>query len=274
MPELPEVETVRRTLKQLVLNKTISHVTVHWGNIIKKPADPERFGQVLIGQSVRDIHRRGKFLIFQLDELSLVSHLRMEGRYGLFEQHDQLQPHTHVLFTFTDGTELRYQDVRKFGTMHIFQKGKEEEELPLSQLGVEPFSKEFTIELMQTVFERTNRAVKAVLLDQKFVVGLGNIYVDEALFRAKLLPTRLASSIQGQELQLLHKAIVETLKEAVELGGSSIKSYVNGQGEMGMFQQQLAVYGRKDEPCVSCGTVISKKVVAGRGTHYCVNCQK
>ncbi|GAE30127.1 formamidopyrimidine-DNA glycosylase [Halalkalibacter hemicellulosilyticusJCM 9152] len=261
MPELPEVETVRRTLKQLVLNKTISHVTVHWGNIIKKPADPERFSQALIGQTVRDIHRRGKFLIFQLDELSLVSHLRMEGRYGLFEQCDQLQPHTHVLFTFTDGTELRYQDVRKFGTMHIFQKGKEEEELPLSQLGVEPFSNEFTIKLMKSVFERTNRSVKAVLLDQKLVVGLGNIYVDEALFRAKLLPTRLASSIQEQELQVLHKAIVETLKEAVELGGSSIKSYVNGQGEMGMFQQQLAVYGRKDEPASRVGQSFQKRLL-------------
>ncbi|WP_062047806.1 DNA-formamidopyrimidine glycosylase [Bacillus sp. JCM 19034] len=274
MPELPEVETVRRTLKQLVLNKTITAVTVHWGNIIKKPADPDEFGHALIGQTIQDIHRRGKFLIFEFDHVSLVSHLRMEGRYGLYEKKEEIEPHTHVLFSFTDQTELRYQDVRKFGTMHLFKKGEELKALPLSQLGVEPFSTEFTVDLMRATFERTQRTVKSVLLDQKLVVGLGNIYVDEALFKASILPTRSASTISDKELEDLHRAIISTLKEAIELGGSSIKSYVNGQGEMGMFQQNLAVYGQKDQPCVICGTSIKKIVVASRGTHYCIKCQK
>ncbi|MCL7747766.1 DNA-formamidopyrimidine glycosylase [Halalkalibacter alkaliphilus] len=274
MPELPEVETVSRTLRQLVIGKTIATVDVLWANIIKKPDDVEQFKLHLIGQTIHEVNRRGKFLLFVLDDITMVSHLRMEGRYGLFQREVMLTPHTHVIFSFTDGTQLRYQDVRKFGTMHIFEKGTEEKTMPLSQLGVEPFSPEFTIELMERSFKNTTRNIKVVLLDQKTVVGLGNIYVDEALFKAGIHPERQASSLSNTELTRLHNAIITTLQEAVDLGGSSIKSYVNGQGEMGMFQQQLTVYGRKGEPCVQCGAEITKKVVGGRGTHFCINCQK
>ena len=274
MPELPEVETVSRTLRQLVIGKTIAGVDVKWANIIKKPDDVEQFKLELIGQTIHEVNRRAKFLLFVLDDITMVSHLRMEGRYGLFQKDEELPPHTHVVFRFTDGSELRYQDVRKFGTMHLFKKGTEEQYMPLSQLGVEPFSERFTAELLQEAFKKTTRTVKVVLLDQKTVVGLGNIYVDEALFRAGILPNRLASSLTSDELSLLHKEIVQTLQEAVDLGGSSVKSYVNGQGEMGMFQQQLKVYGRKGEACHQCGNEISKSVVGGRGTHFCVNCQK
>ncbi|KHF41040.1 DNA-formamidopyrimidine glycosylase [Halalkalibacter okhensis] len=274
MPELPEVETVSRTLRQLVIGKTIAAVDVLWANIIKKPDDVEQFQLHLIGQTIHEVNRRGKFLLFVLDDITMVSHLRMEGRYGLFQNGEELAPHTHVIFSFTDGTQLRYQDVRKFGTMHIFKKGTEEHTMPLSQLGVEPFSPEFTVELMERSFGNTTRTIKVVLLDQKTVVGLGNIYVDEALFKAGIHPERMASSLSAGELTRLHDAIITTLQQAVDLGGSSIKSYVNGQGEMGMFQQQLTVYGRKGEPCVNCGEEITKKVVGGRGTHFCINCQK
>ncbi len=124
MPELPEVETVRRTLNELVLGKTIAAIDVHWGRIIKQPDDVEQFKQALIGQTFQTIERRGKFLLFQLDDLVLVSHLRMEGRYGLYEQGEDLTKHTHIVFRFADGSELRYQDVRKFGTMHVLKKVK------------------------------------------------------------------------------------------------------------------------------------------------------
>ncbi|MDT8859427.1 DNA-formamidopyrimidine glycosylase [Alkalihalobacillus sp. MEB130] len=274
MPELPEVETVSRTLRELVVGKTIVAVDVKWANIIKKPDDVEQFKLHLIGQTIHEVNRRGKFLLFVLDDITMVSHLRMEGRYGLFHKGEDLTPHTHVIFSFSDETQLRYQDVRKFGTMHIFKKGTEEETMPLSQLGVEPFSSEFTVELMKEAFQNTTRTIKVVLLDQKTVVGLGNIYVDEALFKSGIHPERAASSLSEEELVRLHKAIVTTLQEAVDLGGSSVKSYVNGQGEMGMFQQQLTVYGRKGEPCVKCGAELAKKVVGGRGTHFCINCQK
>jgi formamidopyrimidine-DNA glycosylase len=273
MPELPEVETVRRTLLQLVKNKTIADVDVGWPKMIKEPDDVERFVQLLKGQTIEDIGRRGKFLLFVLNDYVLVSHLRMEGRYGLYQPTDEKTKHTHVVFSFTDGSELRYADVRKFGTMHLFAKGAEHVAMPLAQLGVEPFSEQFTVELLEQAYAKTTRAIKTALLDQKTVVGLGNIYVDEALFRSGIHPERTASSLSKEEYQNLHKEIKRTLKEAIEAGGSSIKSYVNGQGEIGMFQQQLHVYGRKQQPCHHCDTAIEKTVVGGRGTHYCPNCQ-
>lgn len=274
MPELPEVETVKRTLEKLVVGKKIMEVDIFWPKIIKRPDDSEQFRHRLLGQTIRAMERRGKFLKFVLDHDVLVSHLRMEGRYGLFPNDLERNKHVHVVFLFSDGTELRYQDVRKFGTMHLFVKGEEEKSLPLSQLGVEPFSNEFTKDRLALAFQRTNRNIKTVLLDQKVVVGLGNIYVDEALFQAQILPERKANTLTNAEIDCLHEKIITTLSDAVAQGGSSIKSYVNGQGEMGMFQQSLYVYGRKEEPCKKCGTLITKTVVGGRGTHFCVNCQK
>lgn len=274
MPELPEVETVRRTLVKLVKGKKIDRVEVLWPKIIKEPADVSQFQFLLKGQSIVDIGRRGKFLKFILDDYTLVSHLRMEGRYGLYKQEEPYDKHTHVLFTFTDGTELRYRDVRKFGTMHLFPKGNEEKELPLNQLGVEPFSEEFIVEYLRERLKKTDRKIKVALLDQKIVVGLGNIYVDEALFRAGIHPERSANSLTHKEIKLLHQEIIDTLHEAVEKGGSTIRSYVNSQGEIGLFQLELFVYSKKGEPCQNCGTPIEKTTVGGRGTHYCPKCQK
>ena len=274
MPELPEVETIRRTLLQLVKGKTIQRVTIRWPKLIKSPDNPDQFIDALIGQSIQDVTRRGKFLKFILDDYTLVSHLRMEGRYGLYEADEEYDAHTHVMFTFTDGTELRYRDVRKFGTMHLFKKGEEETELPLSKLGPEPFSEQFTVDYLCDRLKKTTRKIKAALLDQEVVVGLGNIYVDEALFRSGINPERIASQLTSTEYNVLHKEIIATLNEAVAQGGSTIRSYVNTQGEIGMFQLELLVYGRKDEPCKKCGTNITKTVVAGRGTHFCEKCQK
>jgi formamidopyrimidine-DNA glycosylase len=273
MPELPEVETVRRTLIELVKGKTIAAVYIHWPKIIKKPEETVQFQDALIGQTIHDVGRRGKFLKFILDDYVLVSHLRMEGRYGLYNDSDPVEKHTHVIFAMTDGTELRYKDVRKFGTMHLFKKGEEEMTLPLSQLGIEPFSDEFTVHYLDEKLQKTNRKIKVVLLDQKTVVGLGNIYVDEALFRAGIHPERPANALTEDELVKLHREIVLTLKDAVEKGGSTIRSYVNTQGQIGMFQLNLFVYGRTNEPCKICGKTLIKTAVGGRGTHYCADCQ-
>lgn len=273
MPELPEVETVRQTLRHLVLHKTIEDVVIKWPRIIKLPDDSQEFAIRLKGQTIQEIDRRGKFIIFHLDDYNLVSHLRMEGKYFLADIEDDYDKHTHVFFSFTDGTQLRYHDVRKFGTMHLYPKGEELKHPPLSKLGVEPFSDEFTTDVLKKGLSKTARKIKPVLLDQTIVVGLGNIYVDEALFRAKIHPERNANSIKDKEIKTLHQAIVATLGEAVKQGGSTIRSYVNSQGKMGLFQQQLLVYGKKDEPCQNCGNPIQKKVVGGRGTHYCNHCQ-
>lgn len=274
MPELPEVETVKKTLQQLVTGKTIADVTVRWPKIVKLPDDIEAFRLRLIGQTIHDIGRRGKFLKLILDDDVIVSHLRMEGRYALCADNEPADKHTHVIFEFTDGTELRYRDVRKFGTMHVFRKGEEEKHLPLSQLGPEPLGEKFTSAYLTGRLAKTTRNVKAVLLDQTVVAGIGNIYVDESLFRAAIHPERPANSLTPEEIRKLHRAIRKILREAVAQGGSTVRSYVNGQGQMGMFQQSLFVYSRKGEPCEVCGSEIEKKVVAGRGTHYCPNCQK
>ncbi|MFS0723172.1 DNA-formamidopyrimidine glycosylase [Paenibacillus sp. 1P07SE] len=274
MPELPEVETVRRTLIELVAGKTIERVTVRLPRIIQRPEEPEIFAGALAGRTIETVERRGKFLRVIMDGLVLVSHLRMEGRYGLFREEEPIEKHTHVIFHFTDGTALRYKDVRQFGTMHLFEPGEEFLLPPLNRLGVEPFSEAFTSSELRRMLSRKSTRIKPLLLNQEYVVGLGNIYVDEALFLARIHPERSADSLTRPEWQRLHEAIVVTLGQAVEAGGSSIKSYVNGQGEMGMFQHSLSVYGRQDQPCPSCGRSIVKFAVIGRGTHICDRCQR
>ncbi|QKS72026.1 DNA-formamidopyrimidine glycosylase [Paenalkalicoccus suaedae] len=273
MPELPEVETVRRTLSGLIVGEKIKKVTVTLARIIIKPEDIQEFETMLEGQTFQALHRRGKFLRLELDDYTLVSHLRMEGRYGVVEADEEVDKHTHVRFTFESGKELRYSDVRQFGTMHVFKKGEELTELPLKQLGPEPLDADFNASVLKDKVKRSQRAIKTVLLDQTKLVGLGNIYVDETLYRSRIHPTTPANSLTDKEYEELAHHIKATLQEAVDLGGSSIKSYVNGQGEMGMFQQTLAVYGRTGEPCHHCEASIIRSVVGGRGTHTCPVCQ-
>lgn len=273
MPELPEVETVKRTLNILVKGKTIQTVSVLLPRIVRLPEEPEAFARLLEGQTIREVERRGKFLRFLLDDLVMISHLRMEGRYGLFSSGEPLEQHTHVLFHFTDGTDLRYKDVRQFGTMHIFRQGEEWANPPLHKLGVEPLAPEFTAKALADKLQKRTTKIKPLLLNQEVVVGIGNIYADEALHLARIHPARAASSLSRKEISNLYEAIVKTLLESVEAGGSSIKSYVNGQGEMGLFQHQLKAYGRKNEPCSTCGRPIEKIVLGGRGTHFCPGCQ-
>lgn len=273
MPELPEVETVKRTLNALVAGKTIRAVTVRLPRIIQRPEEPEAFAAALEGRTIRHIERRGKFLRFVLDELVLVSHLRMEGRYSVVPGGEPVEKHTHVLFHLTDGTDLRYKDVRQFGTMHLFRPGEEFELPPLCKLGLEPLEDAFTAEALRGLLDGRRAPIKPLLLNQAYVAGLGNIYVDESLHKAGIHPERPAASLRRAEWERLHAAIRSTLEEAVEAGGTSVRSYVNGQGEMGMFQFNLYVYGREDEPCRTCGTAIVKTVLGGRGTHVCPVCQ-
>lgn len=273
MPELPEVENVKNTLNKLVAGKTIKDVRVLWSNIIKEP-ELDEFKLRLTGQTIQHVERRGKFLKIYLNEDVLVSHLRMEGKYALDQADEPFDKHTHVLFAFTDGTELRYRDVRKFGTMHLYPKGEEESRPPLSKLGFEPFSSELTAASMKKLFARTSRSIKAVLLDQSLITGLGNIYVDEILFASGIHPEQKANELSLHRLKKLHQHMVAILKESVEKGGSTIRSYVNSEGEAGSFQLELFVYGKKGEPCKQCGREITRTVVAGRGTHFCSSCQK
>jgi formamidopyrimidine-DNA glycosylase len=245
MPELPEVETIKNTLKWFVMDKTIETVSVYWPNIVKMPDDVEHFKHRLQGQTIHSITRKGKFLIFQLDDDVLVSHLRMEGKYSVHQKTEPVKKHTHVLFTFSDGEEMRYNDVRKFGTMHVFKKGEEFQQKPLNQLGPDPFEEDFTFAYFYSKLKKTERVIKSALLDQTIVTGLGNIYVDETLFKAGVHPLKKSNKLTKKEIKIIQLASIETLQEAVAQGGTTIRSYVNSQGEMGMFQQKLFVYGRK-----------------------------
>ncbi|RKQ29912.1 DNA-formamidopyrimidine glycosylase [Oceanobacillus halophilus] len=274
MPELPEVETIRKTLIPLVTNKVIEEVQVFWPKMIKVPDDTERFKLMLKGQTIREMGRRGKFLLFYLDEYVLVSHLRMEGKYRVEEASEPVNKHTHVIFSFTNGEELRYNDVRKFGTMHLYPKGEEFQNKPLNQLGPEPFDEAFTFDYLYQKLKKTERSIKATLLDQTIVTGLGNIYVDEALYHAGVHPINKANKLTKKQVERIRLQAIQTLQDAVKQGGTTIRSYVNGQGEMGMFQQELFVYGQENKLCKHCGTPITKIKVAGRGTHVCPSCQK
>ncbi|WP_438349632.1 DNA-formamidopyrimidine glycosylase [Paenibacillus sp. FA6] len=274
MPELPEVETIKNTLNLLVKDKTIDRVSVHLARIIQRPDDINEFAFMLAGHTIQSVERRGKFLRILMDGLVLVSHLRMEGRYGLYSSQDPVEKHTHVVFHFNDGTELRYKDVRQFGTMHLFATGEDLVNLPLSKLGVEPLDESFTLEQFKKILTGKKTKIKSVLLNQVYVVGIGNIYVDESLFEAGIHPEQPTDSLADKQLEILHGSIVRILLESIEAGGSSIKSYVDGQGEMGMFQQELQVYGRENKPCINCGLLIEKIVVGGRGTHFCPRCQR
>jgi formamidopyrimidine-DNA glycosylase len=273
MPELPEVETVKRTLSSLVVGKTIQKVTVSLPRIIRKPDDINEFVNKLAGTTISSVERRGKFLKLFAAPYVLVSHLRMEGKYRVTKSEEPVEKHVHVIFHFTDGTELRYKDVRQFGTMDLFLDGEEMKEAPLEKLGPEPLGDEFTLDWFRTQLSKKTTKIKPLLLNQHFLVGLGNIYVDEALHKAKIHPERLANSLLESDVTHLYEAIRQTLQTAINAGGSSVRSYVNGQGEMGYFQLQIKVYGRKNEPCYTCGNPISRIIVGGRGTHICNTCQ-
>lgn len=272
MPELPEVETVRKGLEKLVVGKTIQKVTVLWPRIIEAP-EVDLFAQQLIGQKIEKMERRGKFLIFKLTNYDMISHLRMEGKYETHDPQDNRDKHTHVIFTFTDQTELRYLDVRKFGRMSLVAKNHAEQYKGILALGPEPVSSQFKLSEFRVGLKRHHKAIKPLLLDQRLVTGLGNIYVDEALWEAKIHPEQPADSLKPKEIERLYHAIIDVLGRAVDAGGTTIRSYLNALGEAGTFQISLNVYGQTEKPCARCGTPIKKIKVAQRGTHFCPKCQ-
>lgn len=273
MPELPEVENVRRTLSDLVIQKEIDQVIVSVPKMIVG-TEVEEFVHLLIGEKFEAVRRRGKFLIFDLTHCSILAHLRMEGKFRLHNETDEVSKHTHVIFHFTDQTELRFLDVRKFGTLELIEKRGEDQTRSIQKLGPEPLSELFLKAPFATRLKKTTRAIKTVLLDQKLVAGVGNIYADEICFRAKVMPNRPANTLTNAEITRIYKATKSIMAEAVKLGGSTIRTYVNSEGKLGQYQEKLVVYGHNGEPCPICGTEIEKMKLNGRGTHYCPKCQK
>lgn len=272
MPELPEVETVRRGLERLVVGRKIVAVDVRVPKIIK--TDLLAFETEILGQTFQSIGRRGKYLLLTLDKQVIVSHLRMEGKYLLFPHQVPKNKHFHILFQLDDGATLVYQDVRKFGTMELLQPNQLETYFQKKKLGPEPTNATFDLADFARKLQVSKKLIKSYLLDQTLVVGLGNIYVDEVLWAAEIHPERISTSLSDSEISLLHDAIIRVLQLGITNGGTTIRTYHNAFGEDGRMQQFLQVYGKTGEPCPRCATPIEKIKVGGRGTHFCPRCQK
>lgn len=278
MPELPEVETVRRGLTSLIEGKTIAEVQVFWPKLIDlRPQETlAQWQDYLRGQTIQAVGRRGKYLWLDFGSQVLVFHLRMEGKCHVYPpgQEPKTKPkHVHLIMTFKDGSHFHYEDVRKFGRFSYMAKDQLESYFASKKLGPEPTKEAFDLAHFRAQLAASKRALKPLLLDQTLVAGLGNIYVDEVCFKARIHPARPACDLTVHEVKRLHAAIIEILAVAVQAGGSTIRTYRNSLGAAGTYQESLAVYGRVDEPCERCGRLIHKVQFGGRGTHFCPHCQ-
>ena len=269
MPELPEVETVKKALIKEVKNKKILSASIYWDNIIAYP-ELEKFKKQIQNQIIHDIKRRGKWLMFELDDYYLLSHLRMEGKYLIRKTSDPKEKHQHVIFHFEDKTDLRYHDTRKFGKMYLVKKEQALNQKPLSDLGLEPWDKNLTPKYLKQKLHK--KPIKTELLDQTIIVGIGNIYADEILFLSKINPKTNAQNLNDKDYQNIIKYTKIVLEKAIEKGGTTIKSYESSEGVHGGFQIDLLVHTKKE--CPICHSKITKINVGGRGTYYCEKCQK
>lgn len=273
MPELPEVETIRRTLAEQVIGKTIVKVDVTCDRIIQRMSATD-FAAKLAGQTIRKMERFGKYLFFVMDEFTLISHLRMEGKYYVLPAETPAGKYEHVKFTFSDESSLRYEDMRKFGTMELVLPGTERDAKGLCTMGLEPFDDGFTVAYLKEKLQKSHSPIKSLLLDQKNVVGLGNIYVNEVLFQARIHPETRGSALKETDYAHLIEYCRSVLRDAIEFGGTTIRSYYSGLGVSGNFQDRLQVHSKKGAPCPRCKTAIEKIAVGGRGTYFCPKCQK
>lgn len=273
MPELPEVETVKETLKRKVLNKTISNVVIRYDGIIESPSVVD-FSNNLKNQTIRDITRKGKWLIFELNDYYLLSHLRMEGKYFFKNHDDDVNKHEHVIFDLGNNEELRYMDTRKFGKMYLIRKNEIDNVGPLKDLGLEPWDDNLTSDYLLGKYKNKKLPIKTVLLDQSIIVGIGNIYADEILFLSKLNPLKISNLLDEKDCNNIIRYTREVLEKAIKMGGSTIRTYSSVDGVHGLFQNELLVHGKDKGNCPVCDEKIDKIRVGGRGTYYCQKCQK
>lgn len=276
MPELPEVETVVNDLNSYgICGCSVSSVYVGWQRSIAKPATPT-FKRSLRDAEIQQLSRRGKYIVIHLSgDRQMLIHLRMTGKLLLQPESYTPGKHDHVVFTLSDQRKLVFNDTRKFGKITLLKKG---ESSPTDKLGPEPLEKKFSNKWLIDALSAKSRQMKPLLLDQSFIAGLGNIYVDEALWDARIHPERLSSSIKKEEASALHKAICKVLKRGIKncgttLGGSDTNFY-SVAGRRGRNAGQLKVFRRTGEPCPTCGTPIERIIVGQRSTHLCPECQK
>ncbi|MGQ9778319.1 MAG: bifunctional DNA-formamidopyrimidine glycosylase/DNA-(apurinic or apyrimidinic site) lyase [Bacillota bacterium] len=272
MPELPEVETIKRSLAPRLLGRSILEADVRLRKMVEG-MEPAELRRRLLGQVIGGLDRRGKYLLLELAAGDRVAfHLRMTGRLLLRPAGPAEEPHTYLVFRLAGGEDLVYIDPRKFGRLYYLPAG-EELPPPLAMLGPEPLGADFTPSLLAGILAGRRGAIKPTLLDQRLLAGIGNIYADEILHRAGVHPTRPAGGLKEEEVLRLHGAMRAVLTEAICYRGTSKRDYVDGEGRPGDYQERLAVYGRAGEPCLACGHPIRRIVVGGRGTYFCPACQ-
>jgi formamidopyrimidine-DNA glycosylase len=273
VPELPEVETVRSRLEPVLVGRRFDRVEI-FDPRVTRPVEPREVAAELEGEVVAAVERRGKYLVVRFETgRVLLIHLRMTGTM----RHEsggapERDPHLRVVVTLDDGSDVSYRDVRRFGTWLLLEPGEETAYLA-ERLGEEPLTRAFTPASLGARFDRRRAPVKAALLDQRAAAGMGNIYADEALWRAQIHPLRPAGDLDEHELRRLHKAVRDALKAGIARQGTTLRDYRTPDGAEGRMQTALRVYGREGEPCYRCGNQIGKTRAAGRGTWYCPSCQ-
>lgn len=266
MPELPEVETITRALQELqgsaIENLYISPIVLRCQNYAPNN---------LPGLSIMRIYRRGKFIVWEIGPaVHMIFHLGMSGRLFLADPREEAGKHTHAIFNFKDGKQVRYCDPRRFGGIWLVKNPGE----VLGTLGPEPLDPEFSLEYLQECLSGRRTPIKSLLLDQRLLAGLGNIYADEALFKAGISPERQAGSLNSREIRQLHRAVIKVLQDGITHGGTTFRDYRDGYNRPGGFQNHLYVYGRTGQPCLKCGKPVERIVIGGRSSHYCPRCQK
>ncbi len=272
MPEMPEVETIRRDLEKKVKGKKIERVGIKNEKSVKLPS-PAEFIRWMEGKVFTRVERRGKFLLLALDSGdNLVIHLKLTGRLIYSKKEEELN-YTRIVFVFQDHTQLSFTDVRGFGGMWLVSDREFRKVSALNNLGPEPLAEDFTGAKFRELLKGKRGKIKSLLMDQEFMAGIGNIYSQEALFLSQIHPERSPSSLGDGEVEKLYKNLRQTLRKAISYRGSSVDVYVDLEGKKGNFESQLKVYGRGGKPCFKCGTTLKRIEVSGRGTYFCPNCQ-
>ncbi len=292
MPELPEVESLRRSLLPYLPQRVVHRVEVRHPKVLVHPA-PEVFAQNLSGQQFQELDRRGKLLIFRLSQQVLLVHLGMTGQLTFRDPARQDQPfqrhphtglqrsvqhpvdaHTHISLHFEDGCALHYRDIRKFGKIRLVPRDSPQYFQQLARVGADPLSPDWSCQPFVSAAKNSHRPIKAIILDQQIAAGVGNIYADEALFVAGIRPTTRGHRLSKARLERLFEAIPQVLQKGLENGGTSFSDYVNADGQQGQNQESLLAYGRYGQPCVRCGNLLLRDTVAQRTSSWCGHCQR
>lgn len=282
MPELPEVETIRRGLNQLTIKQPIQGGEVLLPRTLAHPTNLEQFWQGITGIAIATWQRRGKYLLAQLETNNaqpagwLGVHLRMTGQLLWVKQDSPIQKHTRIRLLFADNQELRFVDTRTFGKFWFVPPQTELQSIitGLQKLGPEPFAEDFSLDYFGQKLSTRRRHIKTLLLDQSIVAGIGNIYADEALFKSGIKPDTVAANLTAKKIKDLHQSIINVLQTSIDQGGTTFSDFLNLLGVKGNYGNSALVYGRTGEPCRVCNTSIEKIKISGRSSHFCPSCQK